>query len=109
MQNVSSAVDARTLSAFFRNKMRLLPDYVLKKDPALHNKYNLYLDKIQIRWSGCTIYRRRFSLNIKRRLLMKQFNSFYYQVWVPIKKWIDKVVKRNDDDGNQFNHPYIIF
>jgi len=40
---------------------------------------------------------------------MKQFNSFYYQVWVPIKKWIDKVVKRNDDDDNQFNHPYIIF
>jgi hypothetical protein len=40
---------------------------------------------------------------------MKQFNSLYYRVWVPIKKWINKVVKRDNDDDNQFNNPYVVF
>ena len=40
---------------------------------------------------------------------MKQFNSLCNRVWVPIKKWINKVVKRNNDDDNQFNNPYIVF
>jgi hypothetical protein len=41
---------------------------------------------------------------------MKQFNSLYYRVWVPIKEWIKKVFKqRNRDDDNRFNNPYIVF
>jgi len=34
-----------------------------------------------------------------------RFSHIYSQVWTPIKNWINKVVKRNDDDDNQFNHP----
>ena len=33
--------------------------------------------------------------------------KFYYQVWKPIKKWINKITKRDDDD--QFNNPYLVF
>jgi hypothetical protein len=40
---------------------------------------------------------------------MNQFNSLYYRVWVPIKNWINKVVKRNNDDDNQFNNPFIVY
>ena len=41
---------------------------------------------------------------------MKQINSLYYRVWVPIKEWINKVVKkRNNDDDNHFNNPYFVF
>ena len=38
-----------------------------------------------------------------------RFSPIYSQVWKPLKKWINKVVNRNDDDDNQFNHPYLIF
>ena len=38
-----------------------------------------------------------------------KFSHLYYRVWEPIRKFFNKVVKRNDDDDNQFNHPYAIF
>lgn len=38
-----------------------------------------------------------------------KISGLYYRVWEPIRNWINKVVKRKDDDDNQFNHPYAIF
>lgn len=38
-----------------------------------------------------------------------KFRNLYCRVWDPVKKWINKVVNRNDDNDNHFNHPYAIF
>jgi hypothetical protein len=32
-----------------------------------------------------------------------------YRVIKPLQQWIRKMVKREDDDDNQFNHPFAIF
>jgi hypothetical protein len=33
--------------------------------------------------------------------------KFYHQVWEPIRNWINKLTKRNNDD-DQFNNPYLV-
>ena len=38
---------------------------------------------------------------------MKKY--FYYWLWQPLKKWIDKISGRRNDDNDRFNDPYIIF
>lgn len=38
-----------------------------------------------------------------------RFDNLYYRVWESIRKWINKVVKSNDEDDNHFNHPYATF
>jgi len=35
--------------------------------------------------------------------------KFYSQVWEPILKWINKVIKRKDDDDDRFNNTYLVF
>jgi hypothetical protein len=40
---------------------------------------------------------------------MKKQPDSIYRLWQPLKKWINKLLNRKDDDDNQFNHPYVIF
>jgi len=37
-------------------------------------------------------------------------NQIHARLWVPVKNWINKIVKgRNDEDDNSYNNPYLIF
>ena len=36
-------------------------------------------------------------------------HNFYDRLWKPLIKWANKVLKRDSDDDNYFDHPYAIF
>lgn len=38
---------------------------------------------------------------------MKQL--FYHPLWRHVKKWIDKILGRDNDQDNYLDHPYVIF
>lgn len=43
------------------------------------------------------------------RSMIKQW---YTRAWAPLKKWTGALlqyIRKNDDNDDQFNHPYIIF
>ena len=37
------------------------------------------------------------------------YRQFHEQVIKPLKQWIRRIIKNQDDDDNQFNHPWAIF
>ena len=38
---------------------------------------------------------------------MKQY--FYYRLWLPLKKWVDRITGRRNNDNDHFNNPFIIY
>jgi len=36
-------------------------------------------------------------------------SELYYLFLQQLKRWINRIGKRHDDDDNRFDHPYIIF
>jgi hypothetical protein len=39
--------------------------------------------------------------------MLKQY--FYYCLLKPLKKWVKRIMKRDNDEDDHLNHPYAIF